>query len=250
MGLPRRHARRAGGRGVRRLRGVGLGHRAAHRAARRPGGRRHGAAVAGPGARIRRPSTSSVGDLPPGYRHVLDASTGRTARSSLVHEDQRPLRRMAVFDALVNNADRKGGHVLAMADGHRYGVDHGVCFHVDDKLRTVLWGWADEPLLPDHRASGLATALAKRGAPDGRLEELLGEHEVDAFAARWTGCSHAGRCRCPRATGRRFPGRRSDSAAGSTCVAWSQPGSPPRSTISARRPGPGAARHPLRHRGC
>ena len=48
---------------------------------------------------------------------------------------------MAVFDVLVNNADRKGGHVLPMADGHRYGVDHGVTFHADPKLRTILWGW-------------------------------------------------------------------------------------------------------------
>ena len=49
---------------------------------------------------------------------------------------------MAVFDVVVNNADRKGGHVLAMTDGHRYGVDHGLTFHVEHKLRTVLWGWA------------------------------------------------------------------------------------------------------------
>jgi uncharacterized repeat protein (TIGR03843 family) len=57
------------------------------------------------------------------------------------------------FDVLVNNADRKGGHVLAMADGHRYGVDHGVCFHVDPKLRTVLWGWATLPLREDEQAA-------------------------------------------------------------------------------------------------
>ena len=59
---------------------------------------------------------------------------------------------MAVFDVLVNNADRKGGHVLEMPDGHRYGVDHGVCFHPDPKLRTVLWGWAGEPLDDDELA--------------------------------------------------------------------------------------------------
>ena len=69
-----------------------------------------------------------------------------------MHEDTAALRRMAVFDVVVNNTDRKGGHVLAMADGHRYGVDHGVCFHTDDKLRTVLWGWAGEPLTDEERA--------------------------------------------------------------------------------------------------
>ena len=65
---------------------------------------------------------------------------------ALVHEDSEPLRRMAVFDIVTNNTDRKGGHVLPMRDGHRYGVDHGVCFHVEDKLRTVLWGWAGQRL--------------------------------------------------------------------------------------------------------
>ena len=53
---------------------------------------------------------------------------------------------MAVFDLITNNTDRKGGHVLPMPGGHRYGVDHGVCFHSEDKLRTVLWGWAGQPL--------------------------------------------------------------------------------------------------------
>ena len=53
---------------------------------------------------------------------------------------------MAVFDVVVNNADRKGGHVLEMTGGHRYGVDHGVTLHHEPKLRTVLWGWGGEPL--------------------------------------------------------------------------------------------------------
>jgi uncharacterized repeat protein (TIGR03843 family) len=86
--------------------------------------------------------------VPDGFLHVLDATDQRDRPVSLVHEDGPALRRMAVFDVLVNNADRKGGHVLAMPDGHRYGVDHGVCFHVEHKLRTVLWGWADDRLDP------------------------------------------------------------------------------------------------------
>jgi uncharacterized repeat protein (TIGR03843 family) len=59
------------------------------------------------------------------------------------------LRRMAVFDAVVNNADRKGGHLLPVPGGHVYGVDHGVCFSVEDKLRTVLWGWRGRRLPAD-----------------------------------------------------------------------------------------------------
>jgi uncharacterized repeat protein (TIGR03843 family) len=127
-----------------------------------------------------------AGRIPAGFCHVLDASDGEGNLVSLVHEDSEPLRRMAVFDVVVNNADRKGGHVLAMADGHRYGVDHGVCFHVENKLRTVLWGWAEEPLQPSHAQA--VRALERRlGAHDplrGFLEELLTPHEVLALRGR------------------------------------------------------------------
>ena len=80
---------------------------------------------------------------------LLELARGETsgrASVSLVHEDSAALRRMALFDVVVNNADRKGGHVLEMADGHRWGVDHGLTFHEEHKLRTVLWGWAGDPL--------------------------------------------------------------------------------------------------------
>ena len=59
----------------------------------------------------------------------------------LVQRSHPSLRSMAVFDAVVNNADRKVGHILPVADGHLYGVDHGICFAVEPKLRTVLWAW-------------------------------------------------------------------------------------------------------------
>jgi uncharacterized repeat protein (TIGR03843 family) len=65
---------------------------------------------------------------------------------TFVRRDDPALRRMAVFDAVVNNADRKGGHIIPMHDGHVYGVDHGICFSVDPKLRTLLWRWAGKPL--------------------------------------------------------------------------------------------------------
>ena len=60
--------------------------------------------------------------------------------------DHAGLRDMAVFDAVVNNADRKIGHLLPVADGHLYGCDHGVCFAEDYKLRTVLWQWRGKTL--------------------------------------------------------------------------------------------------------
>lgn len=87
-----------------------------------------------------------AGKPQPGYLPVLRAYDYAGDEVVLMHADDTQLRRMAVFDVLVNNADRKGGHILYGIDGHVYGVDHGVCLHVQDKLRTVLWGWAGKPI--------------------------------------------------------------------------------------------------------
>jgi uncharacterized repeat protein (TIGR03843 family) len=70
---------------------------------------------------------------------------------SLVQSDDDRLRRIAVFDALINNADRKGGHLVPTGDDHIWGIDHGVTFAVDDKLRTVLWQWRGQPLSSDSK---------------------------------------------------------------------------------------------------
>jgi uncharacterized repeat protein (TIGR03843 family) len=86
------------------------------------------------------------GQAPEGWLQVLDAEDGRGAPVQLVHAASLPLMRMAVFDALANNADRKGGHVVTDLDGRTWAIDHGVAFSVDQKLRTVLWGWAGEDL--------------------------------------------------------------------------------------------------------
>jgi len=124
------------------------------------------------------------GPLPPGFLHVVDANGVDDEPVMLVHEDSTPLRRMAVFDLVTNNTDRKGGHVLAMPGGHRHGVDHGVCFHSDDKLRTILWGWAGDPLAADE-LEGVESVLAGLDS-DLRvaLEDLLTVREVDAVARR------------------------------------------------------------------
>nr|WP_156623262.1 SCO1664 family protein [Mycobacterium sp. 1164966.3] len=82
----------------------------------------------------------------PGYLPVLRAYDYAGDEVVLMHADDEQLRRMAVFDVLINNADRKGGHILFGLNGHVYGVDHGVCLHVENKLRTVLWGWAGKPV--------------------------------------------------------------------------------------------------------
>ena len=91
---------------------------------------------------------------------------------AFVRRDHPGLRRMAVFDVVVNNADRKGGHILPTPEGHVYGVDHGVCFSTDPKLRTLLWRWAGEPL-PDE-----ALEVLERLADEllGDLGERLHDH--------------------------------------------------------------------------
>ena len=82
--------------------------------------------------------------------------------SELARSDHPDLRRMAVLDAVINNADRKGGHLLPRADGLVQGVDHGVCFAVEDKLRTLLWQWRGQPLT-DERCSSARSATARTG---------------------------------------------------------------------------------------
>jgi len=136
------------------------------------------------------PGQDPVDVVPPGkvpargWRTVLEGSDERGRTVTLVHEDSAALRRMAVFDVVVNNADRKGGHVLPMPDGHRHGVDHGVTFHVEPKLRTVLWGWLGERLDADELAGVEQVRTGLTGELGERLSELLSRHELAALRAR------------------------------------------------------------------
>ncbi|MGY2084831.1 SCO1664 family protein [Blastococcus sp. SYSU DS0539] len=97
---------------------------------------------------------------------------------AFVRRDDPALRRMAVFDAVVNNADRKGGHIIPMPDGHVYGVDHGICFSVDPKLRTLLWRWAGKPLPAEAVAVLELLADALRDELGEQLHEHLTRTEV------------------------------------------------------------------------
>ncbi|GAA3342902.1 SCO1664 family protein [Curtobacterium pusillum] len=124
------------------------------------------------------------GTGPSPWLPVLEAIDEQDRPVTLVHEDTAALRRMAVFDVVVNNADRKGGHVLAMPDGHRFGVDHGLTFHVEHKLRTVLWGWIGEPLDPDELEGLDRVAEALHGDLAEALDEHLTVAELDTLRAR------------------------------------------------------------------
>nr|MDT0666037.1 phosphatidylinositol kinase [Micromonospora sp. DSM 115978] len=94
------------------------------------------------------------------------------------------LRQVALFDAVINNSDRKGGHLLPAPSGRVYGIDHGVTFHSDDKLRTVLWTWRGERL----NTSEVATLGRVRAGLDADLSERLAElvtlTEIDALRRR------------------------------------------------------------------
>ena len=112
-----------------------------------------------------------------------DASVDLIALSR--RTDHAGLRDMAAFDAVVNNADRKIGHLLPVPDGHLYGCDHGICFAEEYKLRTVLWQWRGQPL-PDRATDTLHRLSA--GFSAGWLAAELAQHltaaEVAATAAR------------------------------------------------------------------
>jgi len=122
--------------------------------------------------------------VPKGWVGVLEALDGRHNPVTLVHADNLALQRMAAFDAVVNNADRKGGHVLDPGDGRVFGVDHGVTFNADDKLRTVLWGWAGTPVPPEllEDLRRLADGLA--GQLGAELCELITTVELAATRER------------------------------------------------------------------
>ncbi|MEU9862436.1 SCO1664 family protein [Streptomyces sp. NPDC047971] len=130
-----------------------------------------------------------------GWKAVGPAQIGEDRTALLVHADSPDLRRLAVLDAVINNGDRKGGHLLPAADGRLYAIDHGVTFNVDDKLRTLLWGWAGEEL-PAEAAEvldRLQGSLAPGTPLTTRLAELLTAAEVDALRGRVSALRAGGR---------------------------------------------------------
>ena len=160
----------------------------------------------------------------------VDADPDVDVVELVVVEDDPRLRRMAVLDAVMNNTDRKGGHILPV-DGarHIHGVDHGVCFSSVPKLRTVLWGWRGEPFAPDE-IEGLARIQIALGGDLGpKLRELLSRTEVTPRRIAETSPFVSVLSRSRHPAGRRCPGHRSERA-GPVTVARSE---------RTRRPGGG-----------
>ncbi|MEV7009047.1 SCO1664 family protein [Streptosporangium sp. NPDC051022] len=137
------------------------------------------------GWRIVPPTVYRDGPFGPGMCQLWVDTDPETDLMVLIRSRQPALRRMAVFDAVVNNADRKGGHLLPLTDGHVYGVDHGVSFATEDKLRTVLWQWRGKPL--SREAMNVLARLERdleQGGLGRRLRELLTLAEVEATWSR------------------------------------------------------------------
>jgi uncharacterized repeat protein (TIGR03843 family) len=107
----------------------------------------------------------------------------------MLQEHQEELRKIALFDWLTNNGDRKVGHCLVGKNGKVWAIDHGLTFHTDPKLRTVIWDFGGQPvpgsLVGDVRS--LRTALSGKSPLSGSLSQLLTDVEVEALSRRLDG---------------------------------------------------------------
>lgn len=133
------------------------------------------------------PPTVLRADLPhgPGSLQLFIDHDPQRHYFVLIHEREHEMPEFAALDIVINNADRKGGHVIEGADGRLWGVDHGLSFNIEPKLRTVIWAFAGEPLSADLRAKleKLATDFTE-GDLRARLGSLLDPDEVAETEAR------------------------------------------------------------------
>ena len=114
-------------------------------------------------------------EIEPGYNYF-----------TLSEQEKQLLRPAAAFDVLINNADRKAGHVILMPEDRIQLIDHGICFHEQHKLRTVIWDFAGEPipsaLVRDLHA--LESKFGDKGSLSLELAGLLSSNEIRALSAR------------------------------------------------------------------
>lgn len=131
-------------------------------------------------------------DVPPDWHQVLSAEDASGRPVALVHADDQRLQHMALLDAVINNGDRKGGHVIMDDTGRVWAIDHGVSMASEPKLRTVLWGWAGESINAQdvHRLQQLLTILedddrgTKGGTSVAELAAFVSADELVALTAR------------------------------------------------------------------
>lgn len=127
-----------------------------------------------------------VGAVPDDRVAVLRGEGAGGEEVVVAHALDRRVQRTALFDLVINNADRKGGHLLVDDAGEIWAIDHGLSFHIDPKVRTVLWGWAGDPL-PDEDLADLdrvELGLTEDGGLRSRLGELVSSEEITALSTR------------------------------------------------------------------
>jgi len=151
------------------------------------------------------------------YRGIAPAGPGSLQRFiehdsehhyfNLTDDERQLLRPVALFDLLINNADRKGGHIIKTAEGHIWLIDHGLCFHVDDKLRTVVWDFAGEPIPKDllTQLEGLRPQLEPDCSLAAILSEYLARGEIRALARRASSLVNSGFFPNPHPERRPYP---------------------------------------------
>ena len=139
-------------------------------------------------------------DIPKDYLKVLQGYDELNKLITLAHKDVRELRNLCLFDLVINNADRKGGHLLVDSDNKMWAIDHGVSWHFESKIRTVLWGWIDESFNDEdvdllNKAKDALQRWAKEefiylssdeiGQAIERVEELLKENTFPQPGDQW-----------------------------------------------------------------
>lgn len=157
------------------------------------------------GWRLVPPTLVREGPLGVGSLQLYVDADAEVTAFELLAAGNAALPRIAAFDVVTNNADRKAGHCLMGEDERVWAIDHGVCFHAEPKLRTVLWDLAGHPLEAADVADleALAAAAAGGGLAE-RLAELLAADEIAAVAERSLGLARAGRLPAP-GSGRAYP---------------------------------------------
>jgi len=147
-------------------------------------------------------------ELGSGWLPVFEAQLADGTPVVVAHADRPDLASAAVLDVVINNADRKGSHLVLDEQGSLWGFDHGVSFHVDPKLRSVLWGWGGEPL-PEAELSRLEALAGWLSTPLGplsrTLQNLLTPDEVEATGRRVADLLATGRFPTPHGRGPAVP---------------------------------------------
>lgn len=144
------------------------------------------------------------GEVPEDWMVVLEGEDPYGRDIVLVHADDPGLAAIAVFDVLANNADRKGGHVLRDTDGRLLGIDHGLTFHDEPKLRTVLWGWADTSI-PAPLLEAVVRVVEEVSDLHTVLRDLITPEEIDSVVRRAEVLAARGRFPMPRGLGPMIP---------------------------------------------